>query len=81
MVKVHFSAALRHYTGGLSDIEIEAATVGRLINALDERFPGIGAQLSEGTSVAIDGEILPDAEYEELPDGAEVHFLATLSGG
>jgi len=55
--------------------------VRRLIKLLDERYPGIGERLSEGTSVAINGEIFPDAIYEDIPDGAEVHFLATLAGG
>jgi molybdopterin converting factor small subunit len=65
----------------VAEIEIEAATVRALIRALDERFPGLGDHLTEGTSVAINGEILTDALYEPLPDGAEVHFLPTLAGG
>ncbi|MGF1596958.1 MAG: MoaD/ThiS family protein [Acidimicrobiales bacterium] len=81
MVRVHFGAALRDLTGGVADVEVEAATVRRLITSLDERFPGIGERLVEGTSVSVDGQIIPDALYEELPDGAEVHFLPTLSGG
>lgn len=80
-VHVHFSAELRRFTDGVADLDIEAATVRRLIRALDERYPGMGERLSEGTSVAINGEIIPDAEFEELPDGAEVHFLETLKGG
>ncbi len=78
---VHFSAELRRFTDGVAEIEIEAANVRRLMRALDERYPGIGERLSEGTSVAIDGQIIPDAEFEDLPEGAEVHFLDTLSGG
>jgi hypothetical protein len=31
--------------------------------------------------VAIDGEILTDAEFEPVPDDAEVHFLDILQGG
>ncbi len=81
MVTVHFSAALRDLTGGVAEVEVEAATVRRLIKALDERFPGIAERLADGTSVSIDGEIIPDALYEDLPEGAEVHFLPTLSGG
>jgi len=81
MVRVHFSAELRRFTDGVAEIELEAANVRRLIRALDERYPGMGERLSEGTSVAIDGNIIPDAEFEDLPDGAEVHFLDTLSGG
>ena len=81
MVKVHFSSGLRSFTGGVADIEVDAGTVRRLITELDTRFPGLGERLSSGTSVAIDGEIIADAMFEPIPDGAEVHFLETLSGG
>ena len=82
MVTVHFPNALRDLTGGVAEIEIDhVPTVRRLIRVLDERYPGMGDRLSEGTSVSIDGEIMPDALYEDIHDGAEVHFLPTLSGG
>jgi len=81
MVHVHFPSSLRDLTDGVSEIDIEAPTVRRLIKQLDERYPGMGERLAEGTSVSINGEILPDALYEDLPDGAEVHFLPTLAGG
>lgn len=81
MAKVHFPTSLRDLTDGVSEVEVDAPTVRRLIRALDERFPGMGERLAEGTSVSINGEILPDALYEDIPDGAEIHFLPTLSGG
>jgi sulfur-carrier protein len=81
MAEVHFSANLRSFTDGVSNVTVQAATVRQLIAALDEMYPGLGAHLSEGTSVSIDGEIIPDAMYEALHDEAEVHFLETLSGG
>lgn len=81
MAKVHFSAGLRSFTGGVANLDVEASTVRQLITALDTRFPGLGDKLSSGTSVAIDGEIIADAMFEPLPAGAEVHFLETLSGG
>ena len=80
-VHVHFSAGLRDLTGGVAEMEVEAANVRRLLSVLDDQFPGMGDRLSEGTSVAINGEIIADAHFEDLPDGAEVHFLETLSGG
>ncbi|MEM7323078.1 MAG: MoaD/ThiS family protein [Actinomycetota bacterium] len=81
MATVHFPSSLRDLTGGVAEVEVDASTVRRLIRALDERFPGMGERLAEGTSVSINGEIIPDAMYEEVPDGAEIHFLPTLSGG
>ena len=81
MAQVHFSAGLRSFTGGEAVVEVDARNVDLLIKALDQRFPGIGAKLSSGTSVAINGEIIQDAQFEPIPDGAEVHFLDTLRGG
>lgn len=81
MAQVHFPSSLRDLTGGVAEVEIEAPTVRRLIKVLDERFPGIGERLAEGTSVSINGEIIADAIYEDVPDGAEIHFLPTLAGG
>jgi molybdopterin converting factor small subunit len=81
VVRVHLAASVRDLTGGVADVELEAASVRDLLAQLDARFPGIGQRLGEGTSVAIDGDIVPDAIYEPLPDGAEVHFLPSISGG
>ena len=81
MAQVHLPSSLRDLTGGIAEVEVDAPTVRRLIRALDEQFPGIGDHLSEGTSVSINGEIVADALYEEVPEGAEIHFLPTLAGG
>ncbi len=81
MIRVHLASSLRDLTDGVAEVEVDAATVRRLIKQLDERFPGMGDRLAEGVSVSINGEIIPDAIYEDLPDDAEVHFLPTLSGG
>ena len=81
MAQVHFSAGLRDLTGGLAQGEIEAPTVRRLVAALEEKFPGIGERLSEASSVAINGEIFTDAEYEPVDSDAEVHFLDIFQGG
>ncbi len=81
MAQVHFSAGLRSFTGGVTKVEVDAPTVRALIKALDERFPGLGEKLSSGTSVAIDGEIIADADFEAVPPNAEIHFLEALKGG
>ncbi len=79
-VRVHLAAGLRDLSGGVADVDVEAGTVRALIRRLDEMFPGMADRL-EGASVAIDGVILADAVYEDVPDEAEVHFLPTLGGG
>lgn len=81
MIEVHFGSSLRDLTNGEAQITVDAPSVRRLIKLLDERYPGIGERLSEATSVAINGELLADAMYEDIPDGAEVHFVPTISGG
>ena len=80
MITVKFGASLREVTGE-EQIEVDAPSVRRLVRLLDERWPGLGERLTEGTSVAINGEIIADALYEEIPDGAEVHFLPAIAGG
>lgn len=83
MVTVKFSASMREQTGE-SEMTFEGAeapSVRRLIKLLDAQFPGVGDQLSEGHSVAIDGEIIADPLYEDIPDGAEVHFIPAIAGG
>lgn len=80
MITVKFSATAKAVTGE-DQIEIDAPTVRRLVRLLDERWPGLGDQLTDGMAVAINGEIIPDALYEDIPDGAEVHFIPAIAGG
>ena len=80
MITVKFSATAKAITGE-DEIEVDAPTVRRLVRLLDERWPGLGEQLTEGMAVAINGEIMPDALYEDIPDGAEVHFIPAIAGG
>ena len=81
MARVFLTSGLRRYTGGVEELEVDAATVRELIAELDRRFPGVGELLSSGTAVAIDGEIMSEATYEPVPEDAEVHFLPAVSGG
>ena len=83
MAQVHFSSAQRRLTGGVAQVEVEAATVRELLRKLEEMFPGIGAHLDQtsATAVAIDGDIIPDPMYEPVPPEAEVHFITPLAGG
>ena len=45
------------------------------------RFPGMGAYLEEGTTVAIDGQRRKTAYFQPLRDDAEVCFLPKIEAG
>ena len=66
----------KRFTDGNSDFDIVAPSVRSLIRELDNRYPGLGTQISDGTlSVAIDGDIYQDAFLEELkPDSGLLSF-------
>jgi len=72
----------KRFTDGNSDFDIVAPSVRSLIRELDNRYPGLGKQISDGTlSVAIDGDIYQDAFLEELKPDSEVAFLPKIGGG
>ena len=56
-------------------------TVGALITELERRYPGLGALLTDGASVAIDGELIPNGIFEKVDETTEVYFVAPVSGG
>ena len=83
MARIILSDSLsKQFTDGNSDFEIVAPSVRSLIRELDNRYPGLGTQISDGTlSVAIDGDIYQDAFLEELHPDSEVAFLPKIGGG
>lgn len=81
MVVVHLMPSLRPMAGGASIVEVEAATVQQMFMALSHRFPELRPHLETGVAVAIDGAILQDQLFAELPDGAEVHIMPMIAGG
>ena len=82
MPRVHFSGqGARRFTGGLSEFDVEANTVRRMITELERRFPGLGRQIDEGMAVAIDGEIFQDAYLAPLKPESEVYLIPKIGGG
>ena len=82
MAHVHFGTGLRSFTDGVAEVEIDAKTVRELIRSLESQFPGIEEPLTApGIAVAINGDIIPDAIYEDVPTDAEIHFVTPPSGG
>jgi len=73
--------AVHRLTGGLTEFDVEANTVRRLITELDRRFPGLGHQIDEGMAIAIDGEIFQDAYLEKLKPDSEIVLIPKIGGG
>ena len=83
MARVVFAAGLRRFTGGEEAVEIAARDVRELLSALYARWPALEMRLSEGTAIAIDGEVIPhdEALHEPLRPETEIHFLPQIGGG
>ena len=81
MARVLLSGALRRHTGGHAELSIEARTYRELLAALEARFPGIAPLIEGRTSLAIDGEIIPDPLLEPIPEASEIHFVPRVAGG
>ena len=74
-------ASARRFTGGLSEFDVEANTVRRMITELERRFPRLGHQIDEGMAVAIDGVIYQDAYQTQLGPDSEVVLIPKIGGG
>ncbi len=82
MATVHLGALLcRPYCGDIRVLEIDAATIGQLIKALEARFPGIGEQIIESMALAIDGEIFQDSLIDPIAPDSDVHLIPKIAGG
>lgn len=87
MPTVFIPAPLRPLADGQTSIELDGGTVRQLVNALDERFPGMAARLTEAGElsrslmVSIDGSIAPRGLLATVGPNSEVHFLPAIGGG
>ncbi len=87
MPRVFIPPLLRPLTGGVEQIDVQAATVREAVDQLDARFPGLKARLCDadalkpGLSVAVDGNISPLGLLQKLAAASEVHFLPSIGGG
>jgi len=71
----------RRCTGGLSDLQVDAADYRELLMELGARFPALVDAIRTHTAVAIDGEIFQDPLLEPIGPHSEVHFMPLIGGG
>ena len=81
MAHVTLIGNLRQFTGGVSALDVEAATVRQLFARLGEKYPELAPHLEQGSAVAIDGQIYQDALFQEIGPDSEVHILPQIAGG
>ena len=80
MASVQIPRDLTRLCGGEEHLTLVADSYRGLLRVLDERFPGIAAELSK-LAVAIDGTIYQTPLLEPLNADSEVYFLSRIEGG
>jgi MoaD family protein len=89
-VQVLIPTPLQKFTNNEASVELEAASVAALVEALEQRFPGIRARLcDEGgklrrfLNVYVNSEDIRflDNETTALSDGDEVSIVPAVAGG
>lgn len=81
MAKVHLWASLRRFADGQEVVEVDAATVGQMLDALEKAHPGLGPAIKAGLSVAVDGEVIANSRAAPVKADSEVFLLQRLKGG
>lgn len=87
MARVFIPAQWRDLSQGQVEVEVPGATVGQVISALDERFPGVRERLghdgglASGLAVSIDGTVTARGMLAPVGPQSEVHFLPAIGGG
>jgi molybdopterin synthase sulfur carrier subunit len=81
MAHVTLIGNLRQFTGGVTELEVEAYNVRQLLHRLGEFYPELAPHLENGLAVAIDGQIYQDALLEPIGAESEVHILPQIAGG
>ena len=80
-MKVSLTGQLCIAAGDLTEISIEAGTIGELLARLIERYPLMNIQMDRGIAVSINGEIFRDRWDEVIPADAEVFLMPRIAGG
>ena len=81
LIEVHLWSGLRRLTDGCEKVTIEATTIGQMLVALENAYPGLGPIIDSGVSVSINGEIFNGARFREINEGDEIFLMQRLKGG
>ena len=81
MVEVNLWGGLRVHTGGCAKIEVEATTVGEVLNRIADLFPVLADYLKENVSVVVDGRLIVSSLQEPVAENSEVWLIKRVRGG
>lgn len=81
MAHVVLMGNLRQYTGGVTELEVDARNIRQLFVKLGAQFPELAPHLEDGLAVAIDGQIYQDTLLEPIGETSDVHILPQIAGG
>ena len=88
MTHVFIPSPMRIYTKGLSTLEATGKNIGKLVDSLEDQYPGLksaiaceNGDLRPGLAIAIDGKVVSRGFLEQVNDGKEVTFFLAINGG
>ena len=87
MPVVWIPSLMRQLTDNQEQIEVDGETLRQVVEALEEKHPGIRNRVIEddrikpGLAVSINGEVTNDGLRARVNASDEVHFVAAISGG
>jgi molybdopterin converting factor small subunit len=80
MVHVKLGGPLMSQAGGITEFEVEAASIRELLEKLGVQYPDLKPILERGVTVAVNGTIYRGAFLAPIPDGSEVYLIPALVG-
>jgi len=87
MAVVWIPSLMRDLTGGQERVRAPGRTVGQVLDALDEAYPGIKGRLCEGERLAqtimvtVDGRVARLGLLAAVEEQSEIRFLPAVAGG
>ena len=81
MLHVKLGGPLQSAAGGVTEFEVEAATIQEMLAGLAAKYPALAPVLAKSVSVAVDGQVYRGNWQRPLRAGAEIYLLPPMQGG
>lgn len=80
-VTVHLWSGLRAFADGRETVTVRARTIGEMLDALAESYPGLAPIIESGVSVSIDGKVIAQSLTHPVAPENEIWLLQRIKGG